>query len=264
MESSYLTPGIMTNPENHPIPPITNLTEVARTVQGLLIHENWAPRYEVELTDPETVHVRPVSALLDVIMARDPRPLEIARDPAARTTASCRTFTVLTVSMLRAIGTPARARCGFAGYFVDGWNEDHWIVEYRAGDRWKLADIQLDELQLKAIGADFDPLDLPRDRFLTAVEAWTKIRAGEADAATFGIEGTDLAGQWFVAGEVLHDRAALQNVETLPWDAWDPMPSPEDEVDLALFDRYAAGEEPVKVPDPVFNTRRRRPEPLTS
>jgi hypothetical protein len=33
-------------------------------------------------------------------------------------------------AMLRAQGTPARARCGFGGYFGSGTFEDHWVCEY--------------------------------------------------------------------------------------------------------------------------------------
>jgi hypothetical protein len=34
---------------------------------------------------------------------------------------------VLAAAMLRAQGTPARARCGFGGYFGSGAFEDHWV-----------------------------------------------------------------------------------------------------------------------------------------
>jgi hypothetical protein len=262
MESHYLTPGIMTDLGGQAVPPLTTLPEVARTVQGLLIHEGWAAHYGVQLTDPETVHLRPVSDLLEAVLARDDRPLEIAREPAGRTAASCRTFTVLTVALLRAIGVPSRARCGFARYFVPDWYEDHWVVEYLAGDTWKLADVQLDEVQKKTLNIDFDPLDLPREQFLTAIDAWPKVRSGAADPTRFGLSDGGPAGLTFLAGEVIHDRAALENLETLPWDGWNPMPGPEDEFNLAEFDRYASGETPVKLPTEVFNSRRNRLETL--
>jgi hypothetical protein len=157
---------------------------------------------------------------------------------------------------------PARARCGYGAYFTPGWFESHWVVEYRAADGWKLADVQLDELQRAALGIAFDPLDVPREQFLTAIEAWQKVRAGAADPARFGLPEPQIAGIDFIAGDVIHDRAALENLESLPWDGWSPMPGPGDEVDVALFDRYAAGEEPLKLPDQVFNPRRSRLESL--
>ena len=66
------------------------------------------------------MHLRPVAALLGQLMAGDGRPLTAAREPAARLAGNCRHFTVLAVAMLRAQGTPARARCGFGGYFGTG------------------------------------------------------------------------------------------------------------------------------------------------
>lgn len=262
MKLSYLTPGVMTSLGEHADVPVTGVAEAARTVQGLLIHEGWAPGYGVTVTDPETVHIRPVSALLDKIRARDDRPLKIARDPAGRTAASCRTFTVLTVALLRASGIPARARCGYGSYFTPGWFESHWVTEYQAEGGWKLADTQLDELQQKTLGIDFDPLDVPREKFLPAIDAWHRVRAGAEDPARFGLPEPKIAGLGFIAGDVIHDRAALENLESLPWDVWHPMPSPEEDVDLALFDRYATGEEPLKIPSEVYNPRRARLEPL--
>jgi hypothetical protein len=97
---------------------------LAAVAQGLLIHEHIAPAYGVTLSDEErsSVHVRPVERLLELIVARDGRPLGIARAPEARLPVNCRHFTVLMVAMLRAQGTPARARCGFGGYFTDGFS----------------------------------------------------------------------------------------------------------------------------------------------
>ncbi len=60
----------------------------------------------------------------------------------------------------------------------------------------------------------------------------------------------------------MRDLAALDNVETLPWDCWDPMPTPSSPVDAAFFDRMAAGSEPVRVPPTVFSAVRKRTESL--
>ena len=65
-------------------------------------------------------------------------------------------------AMLRAHGTPARARCGFGGYFGTGAFEDHWVCEYwdAAQRRWRLYDAQIDDTQLGwfSIGFDLDGL----------------------------------------------------------------------------------------------------------
>ena len=71
---------------------------------------------------------------------------------------------------------------------------------------------------------EFDPLDVPRDQFVIAFDAWKQARAGKADPNVFGI--MDMKGLWFIAGNVLRDLAALNNMEMLPWDVWGAMPQP--------------------------------------
>ncbi|MFI5014475.1 MAG: hypothetical protein ACHQAY_19250 [Hyphomicrobiales bacterium] len=57
-----------------------------------------------------------------------------------------------------------------------------------------LVDAQIDELQRAKLSPDFDLLDVPRDRFLIAGDAWAQRRADEADPAAFGIFG--MRGLW--------------------------------------------------------------------
>jgi hypothetical protein len=220
---------------------------IAAVLHGLVIHEHMGGGYGVELSadDRRTVHLRRSSDLLAEIAARDPRPLDAAREPAGRVPGNCRHFTVLAVSMLRAHGIPARARCGFGGYFGTGWFEDHWVAEYwhTGRQRWQLLDAQIDEIQLGWFPIDFDLTDVPRDKFLVAGEAWRRVRAGEADPAKFGLSQIPESGDWWIAGNLMRDGAALLNLELLPWDCWGAMPTPADTIDdelAALFDRLAA------------------------
>ena len=219
---------------------------LAAVAQGLLIHEHMARGYGVTLTDADraSVHIRPVEEMLAQIVARDGRPLDLAREPATRLPVNCRHFTVLMVAMLRAQGTPARARCGFAGYFNPGLFEDHWVCEYwDAGQRrWALADAQVDGRQRGWFGIGFDLTHVPRDRFLVGGDAWARYRRGQADPAAFGLSVIGESGDWWIAANLMRDAAALLNIELLPWDCWGAMPAPEDPIadDLAaLFDRLA-------------------------
>ncbi len=203
--------------------------------------------YGFELAEERraSVHLRPVSRLLDQIVAEDGRPLDVAREPSARVPGNCRHFTVLTVAALRAHGIPARARCGFGGYFGTGWYEDHWVCEYwdAAAGRWTLADAQIDDVQRKAFGVGLDVLDLSRDDFLVAGDAWLRCRAGLADPGKFGLSQMDEAGYWWIADNLLRDVAALNNTEMLPWDMWGEMLRPNEEPDeaqVAFFDQLAA------------------------
>lgn len=220
---------------------------LAAVVQGLLMHVFWAQRYGVTFSDADqaSLHIRPVEEMLEQIVARDGRPLSVAREPGARLAVNCRHFTVLTVAMLRAQGKPARARCGFGGYFTRGFFEDHWVCEYwNAGQqRWALADAQLDDRQRGWLGIDFDVTDVPRDRFVVAGQAWEHCRSGRADPAEFGLSAIGEAGDWWIAANLIRDAAALLNLELLVADVWGAMPGPGDGIgdDLAaLLDRLAA------------------------
>ena len=90
--------------------------------------------------------------------------------------------------------------------------EDHWVAEYwsAAQRRWVLVDAQLDDLQCAALQPDFDPLDVPRDRFIVGGAAWQMCRSGQADPERFGI--FDMRGLGFIRGDFLRDVAALNRV----------------------------------------------------
>jgi hypothetical protein len=268
------------------LPP--EIPALAAIAQGLLIHEHMARGYGVTLTEADraSVHIRPVEHLLAQIVARDDRPLHIPRAPAARLPGNCRHFTVLMTAFLRAHGTPARARCGFGGYFGTGWFEDHWVCEYwDAGrQRWALVDAQIDGQQRDWFGIGFDVTDVPRDQFLVAGQAWVRCRLGAADPARFGLSLIGEAGRWWIAGNLIRDAAALRNLELLPWDCWGAMPDDDDPVggDLAaFFDRLARltqapdasfaelahlceHDSRLRVPPAVRNALRQRDEPLNA
>ncbi|MEM7141272.1 MAG: transglutaminase domain-containing protein [Actinomycetota bacterium] len=220
--SFFATPGPMTDLGGHersladaPTAPAA----IAAFVQGLLIHPHWAMAYDVNDADERQheLQARGAAAILDGVLARDPRPLGEPRDPAGRFLGNCRDFSALTTALLRRAGTAARARCGFAGYFEpDGW-VDHWIVEVWTGDRWAMLDAQLDAFQREVTGV-VDATDLPAGSFLTAGDAWQRTRAGEHDPDVFGI--MDLRGAWFISSNVGRDMAAMNKIEMLPWDDW--------------------------------------------
>ena len=257
--SHYLQPQVMTAPGKYQ-PLLADLpqgiADLAALAHGLLIHEHIAGAYGVTLSQERraSVHVRPVAGLLGQMMAEDSRPLTVAREPADRLPGNCRHFTVLAAAMLRTQGTPARARCGFGGYFGSGAFEDHWVCEYwdQAAQGWRLADFQIDDVQLKLFDVDFDLMDVPRHKFLVAGDAWRLCRIGDADPAKFGLSLLNEAGYWWIAANLLRDVAALNNMEMLPWDVWGAMPAPDETISdeqYALFDRLA---ELTRVPDATF------------
>jgi len=286
----YREPGAMTSPGRYAalfddLP--EDVAQLAAVAQGLIIHEHLTHLYDVTLSaaDRGSVHVRPVEDLLGLIAAQDPRPLRVAREPAARIAGNCRHFSVMMVAMLRFRGIPARARCGFGAYFVDGLFEDHWVCEYWDGssERWKLVDGQIDDAQRGLFGIGFDLTDVPRDEFVIAGDAWVRCREGAADPAAFGLSFLKEAGSWWIAANLMRDAASLDNLELLPWDCWGVMPEPDVAIsadDQVLFDQLAgytrladdafelrqrlcAEDERIRVPQRVRNVVRGTDEPIT-
>jgi hypothetical protein len=196
---------------------------LAGIVQGLMMHEHIASTYGLELSGAQhaQAHTRSVEEILKEIVAHDPRPLATARPADERQ------------------GVPARARCGFAAYFMKAKVLDHWVTEYWNEKRraWVLFDPQIDAHQRVLFRMEIDPTDVPRDQFLVGGDAWRLCRSGRADPMDFGI--LDLFGWWMIAGNVVRDIAALNNREMLPWDCWQPMPRPDEEPNFAQFDRLA-------------------------
>ncbi|MEV5892558.1 transglutaminase-like domain-containing protein [Nonomuraea fuscirosea] len=238
-----------------------DIAPLAAVAQTLLVHEHLAPAYGVMLSDEDrgSAHLRSMERLMERITARDGRPLDTPRVAASRIAGNCWHYAVLLVAMLRVLGTPARARCGFGGYFTEGRFEDHWVCEYWDEEqrRWILVDAQIDERHRVMFPVDFDPLDVPRDRFLVAGQAWARCRAGAADPDTFGFSFTRTGGYWYIASNLMRDAAALQRLEVLPDDTWAAMPEPGQAIGdelAALFDHLGTL---TQAPDAAFAELRR-------
>jgi hypothetical protein len=220
-----------------------DIDALCRVVQGTMIHIFWAERYGLKLS-PEReaeVQLRTMPRRLARMAELDPRPLTEARPLERKIVGNCRDFSLTLAAMLRRQGVPARARCGFATYFLPDHFEDHWVCEYwhTGQGRWILADAQLDPFQREQLGVGFDPLDVPRDQFVTGGGAWQMCRAGRADPETFGI--FDMHGLGFIRGNLVRDLAALNKVELLPWDCWGVILAGalDNPADLAALDRAA-------------------------
>jgi hypothetical protein len=179
--------------------------------------------YGVALSDERAadIHLRSAEAMLDMLFAIESIPLTAQRMPQHRIGYRCHAFTKFIVTLLRAKGIPARARCGFAAYFGPERYADHWVCEYwnAANERWVFVDAQMDNIWQEKLQIHWNVLDVPRDRFLVAADAWTICRKGNANPEHFGIgfyEGMN--GLWFIAGNLVRDLAALNKMEMLPWD----------------------------------------------
>ncbi|WP_324192492.1 transglutaminase domain-containing protein [Nocardia transvalensis] len=133
---------------------------------------------------------------------------------------TCRHFAVISCALLRYRGIASRVRCGFATYFQPGQGLDHWITEYwdDTEGRWVRIDSEI-------LGQSVleHPEDLGAGEFLSGGEAWAAFRDGRIDASTFGVYGTENWGPAEIRGNAIKDLAALNKVETLPWDEWGRM-----------------------------------------
>lgn len=263
-----------------------DIAAACAAIQGALIHRDIAQwLYGVTLSEEsrDLANVRPLAAMLSQIRALSDRPLTEAREPEQRMPAVCRHFATMLCGALRAQGVPARARCGFGAYFNPGRFEDHWVAEYwnAREKRWILVDAQLDPVQRETFRPSFDPLDVPRDGFIIAGDAWRQCRNGDADPDLFGLSPINEQGLWWVAQNLVRDLAALNRMEMLPWDVWGAMPKPTTEIadsELILLDRVSeitlAGDhalpdlqriyqdDRLRVPEAVFNASRQTQEKI--
>ena len=222
-----------------------DLPALIKAIQNLMVHLHWAERYGLFLDKArkEEANIRTVRDRLDKALELHQAPLSEPRDLSKRTVSTCRDYALMLTAILRLQGKPARARAGFGTYFTPGRFEDHWICEYwlAAENRWVFVDPQLDAFQMETLKISFDPLDMPRTKFVTGTEAWQRCRAKRVDPNRFGI--FRMHGIDFVKGNLLRDFLALNKFEILPWDTYGPIRKPlrkMEAAEKALMDRFAA------------------------
>lgn len=221
-------------------------------IQPLLFHYrahgDWAENGISEDRIDE-INLRYADAMLTRIEELGPIEPGEERVPSKQMIGCCRDWALLFVSLARHHGFAARSRVGFANYFVDGWRIDHTIAEIwdETEQRWRLIDAELPEGFLPASGAQFDPLDIPRDRFLPGLDAWRLVRAGELESDSFvvapEIEIPELRGIPYLWHNVVQDLAALNRHEMVLWDVWGIDLEPVNEDRAMLLDDVAGTNE---------------------
>jgi excinuclease ABC subunit A len=208
---------------------------VCALVQGLLL-----PAFDLALYglgNPEEerrdIESRAVPQLLANILAVDRRALAMKRPPGLRLGAGCHQAALLTCSLLRHAGIPARVREGFANYLGPDLFVGHSLCEvwHAKAARWLRIDTQIDDIQRRDKGIGFQPLDVPAEAFVTGAEMWRPCRNG-----SFPTDRVQ-AGLGFVRNLLLLDLLALNGLEThrhapLLMRGYDEMPTADEAVFL--------------------------------
>jgi hypothetical protein len=200
---------------------------LAEIVRGLLVHNYTAHVQGLRFPPERMAHMQTVGAesIVDNVLGLDSAPLNRGRPVERRMVGFCYHFALLHCALLRASGTPARIRCGFAAYFVPQRWIDHWVVEYWNGSGWRLTDPQTGRT------------DLNRDDFQDGVVGWRHCRDGASPPDVYG--NGELWGWDELRGSLVNDVAALNKVEVAGW-YWceplqvEPLDQPHRELDASL------------------------------
>jgi hypothetical protein len=226
-----------------------DIETLVRIIQGLLVHEYVAKDFydfSIPTQRMKEPHIRKIEDVIGAIFSLNSAPLTTARPVDQRFVGVCTHYALFLVAILRAKDVPARARCGFSSYLNShaDFNEDHWVCEYwnEKQQAWNLVDAQVDDTHQKILTIEFNPLNVPHDKFIFAADAWNKCRSTSTEVYKFGLLKQEVYGLWFIAGDIMRDFAALNKVEVLPWDAWGTMPFPYQKLtveELNIYDSLA-------------------------
>lgn len=206
---------------------VTNISKDIKTIaaytQNILLHEQWSEAYGVQLDDERRREpwIRSFEEKLIYLNKLGYTHVSEQKSNENKMIAICRDFSVVAAALCREAGIPARARCGFASYFETGKYIDHWVLEYWSQDkkRWIMADVQLDDIQQKALRLPFDPLEVSGEYFITGPEAWRMCRKGELNPELFGI--FKWWGYDYLRCNLILDINSLLGIPMQPWDMWE-------------------------------------------
>ncbi|MFD6158716.1 transglutaminase domain-containing protein [Nocardia sp. NPDC060256] len=220
----YDSPGLPTS--LHGVDPAaleqipTDIVDICQLAPGLVIQPRDAKTRDLPPERFSENQIRPAATLIEALLALDPAPVTVRREPDRRVIGTCRHFAVISCALLRHRGIASRVRCGFATYFQQGHGLDHWITEY-----WHDVERRWVRIDTEILGQSIldRPEDLRPGEFFSGGEAWVAFREGRIDAAAFGVGGTANWGPAEIRGNAIRDLAALNKVEMLPWDEWGRM-----------------------------------------
>ena len=127
---------------------------------------------------PEDDVLPTAAATLAELYRRDERGFIENRKEQDKLVLTCRFIAILIAAILKSKGIPCRVRSGNAFYFdmgyLGGVSADHWINQYWSAKKKRWVTIDVDGSW--SLNDDFDPYDLPKEKFDFPADAWLNIR----------------------------------------------------------------------------------------
>ncbi len=207
--------------------PFSNdISAMTLQIQNLFMHYADINLFSVSIAETRfnELNLRTIAKSLQTILSDD-HELTLTRPPEKRIMGVCRDTSLLLCSVLRSRGIAARLRSGFVNYFIPGLFLDGFCVEFfdESLQRWRSIDTRTTQLHIDhyKLSIDFDLMNVPNTRFISAANAWRMCRFENADPVRFG--SRQHRGLFTVRNRLIQDLALLNKQEMLIWDLWGPM-----------------------------------------
>lgn len=156
------------------------------------------------------------AAMLAELYRRDQRGFIKNRAEKDKLVLTCRFVAILMASILKSKGIPCVVRSGNAPYFNMGKlgkvSTDHWINQY--WDKTEKGWITIDIDGSWSLNDDFDPYDIPTNKFDFPADAWLNIRNKNDDPNRFYNSGYG-RGAIVVLWSLFYDFHCLMNDEVI-------------------------------------------------
>jgi hypothetical protein len=226
---TYTYPGLYESKLKNDLP--DDIREIGELVRKNIIHRttlasgNTGENVDMRFGDmtkvpwwrqPEDDILVTAAAMLAELYRRDSQGFILNREPKDKLVLTCRFVSILVASILKSKGIPARVRAGNASYFDMGdlgdVSADHWINQYwdEKEKRWVTIDV---DGSMSFVG-NFDPYDMPNDKFDFPAKAWLEIRSGRLDPNRFYNAKPEF-GAIVVLWSLFYDFHSLMNNEII-------------------------------------------------
>ncbi|MFA4881039.1 MAG: transglutaminase domain-containing protein [Candidatus Doudnabacteria bacterium] len=154
------------------------------------------------------------SAMIAELYRRDSKGFTSNRSAENKIVVTCRFVSILMAAILKSKGIPARVRSGFFPELTELYGDrsvDHWINQYwnQKQKHWITIDVDCSLAKL-----DYDPYDVPYEKFDWSADSWLAVREGKIDGKHFWNAG-GFEGLMVVAWELFYDFHSLMNNEII-------------------------------------------------